>query len=123
MSVAGRIRAGIRRAFIGLSLLLALGLLAFGPRTASQLPDDRVVVVYWEKWVGFEGAAMRDLVRLFNQTTGRRKGIHVEYVPTTGIDLKTLIATAGGDPPDLAGLWQRNLHSFAASGALSPLDD
>ena len=104
-------------------LLAAVGVVVFGPRTANKTPDGRVVVTYWEKWTGFEGEAMRQLVHYFNATEGQRLGIHVEYVPTTGIDLKTMIAITGGDPPDLAGLWQRNLCSFAEGAALESLDE
>jgi hypothetical protein len=46
---------------------------------------------------------MRDLVSQYNETEGRRAGVYVNYVTTTSIDRQTLIATSGGDPPDLAG--------------------
>ncbi len=101
----------------------AVGLILFGPRAASSVPANRTVVVYWEKWTDFEGRAMRDLVAHYNETEGRRAGTYVDYTTTTGIDLKTLIATSGGDPIDLAGLWQRNVVSFAASDASEALDE
>jgi ABC-type glycerol-3-phosphate transport system substrate-binding protein len=80
------------------------------------------VVTYWEKWTDFEGAAMRDLVAYFNDTVGAEKGIYVDYVVTTQIHFKTPIAIAGGDPPDLVGLWLYNVSSFASRGALEELD-
>jgi ABC-type glycerol-3-phosphate transport system substrate-binding protein len=39
------------------------------------------------------------------------------------VDRKTIVATAGGDPPDVAGIWVANLFSFADRNALTPLDD
>ncbi|MEK7764834.1 MAG: ABC transporter substrate-binding protein, partial [bacterium] len=49
--------------------------------------------------------------------------INVTYVTTSEITQKTLIATAGGDPPDLAGLFDADVVSFADKNALLPLDD
>ena len=36
---------------------------------------------------------------------------------------KVLLATAGGNPPDIAGLWDGDVVPFAEQGALTPLDD
>jgi len=109
---------------VGAAMVLpALGLVAFGPRTSREVPQDRVVVTYWEKWTDFEGEAMRRLCALFNETVGAEKGIYVDYVVTTQIELKTLVAAAGGDPPDLAGLWPDRVPSFASKGALQALDE
>lgn len=110
-----------RHAGWGLLAVLCIGLLVWGPRSARPVPPGRTVVTYWEKWTDFEGAAMRALVAHFNETVGAQKGIFVDYSTVTGVDLKTAIAVTGGDPPDLAGLWQRNFYGFAASGALEPL--
>ena len=37
----------------------ALSLLAFGPRGSEAIPQNRVVVEYWEKWTGSEEQQMR----------------------------------------------------------------
>lgn len=107
------------------ALLVASGLLivAFGPRGAGQVPPDRVVITYWEKWTGNEGRQMRQIVDWFNDTVGREKGIYVQFLSITQVDRKTLTATAAGVPPDVAGLWQRETVQFARRGALMPLDD
>jgi multiple sugar transport system substrate-binding protein len=111
------------RVLVGVLLITpALWLLAYGPRASRPAPPQRVVVTYWEKWTDFEGEAMRRLTDVFNRTLGAEKGIFVDYVTTTQIDLKTLVATAGGDPPDIAGLWPQNISSYAAKNALQPLD-
>src|SRR6476659_5231606 len=80
---------------------------------------ERVRVVYWEKWTGFEKDAMQAVVDDFNRS---QDGIFVEYVSVSDIRAKTLIATAGGDPPDLAGLQDEWVDDFADKNALHPLD-
>lgn len=86
---------------------------------AAPTPE-RINVSYWEKWVGPEEAATRAAVDAFNRSQNR---YYVEYFVQSPIDRKTLVATAGGDPPDVAGLWIQNIASFADAGALTPLDD
>lgn len=97
--------------------LWAILALAVGCRGAA---DGRTHLVYWEKWTGAEAEAMQHVVDQFNQSQPR---IVVEYLSMTDVDRKTLVATAGGDPPDVAGLWLANLYSFADRDALLPVDD
>jgi multiple sugar transport system substrate-binding protein len=104
-------------------ILPAAYLIAFGPKTNESVPKDRLVIDYWEKWTGREAAAMQQIVDDFNSSVGKDKGIYVRYLSTSGIDQKTLIATAGGVPPDVVGLFDPNLIQFGAAGALEPLDD
>jgi len=101
----------------------ALGLLAFGPRGLHTVPRDRTVIRYWEKWTGVEGDTMQRIVDEFNATVGRRQGIWVEYCPISNVDQRMLIATAGGDPPDVAGLYDHIVAQYADQGALMPLDE
>jgi ABC-type glycerol-3-phosphate transport system substrate-binding protein len=82
--------------------------------------DGKVHVSYWEKWTGAEGAAMQKVVDQFNRLQDK---IVVEYLGISDVDRKTLIATAGGDPPDVAGIWLQNVYTFADLNALLPLDD
>jgi multiple sugar transport system substrate-binding protein len=103
--------------------LLAAGLLLFGPRANMNRPKDRVVVSYWEKWTGNEAEQMKQIVRDFNETVGKEKGIYVEYLSMSNVNQKTLVATAAGVPPDIAGLWDTQVAQFAAIDALEPLDD
>jgi ABC-type glycerol-3-phosphate transport system substrate-binding protein len=90
---------------------------AFG---CSPRGDGKVHITYWEKWGGREGAAMQTVVDQFNASQDR---IVVEYLPVAQVDRKVIVATAGGDPPDVAGLWANNLYSFIDRNALLPLDD
>ena len=82
--------------------------------------DGKVHVAYWEKWTGAEGEAMQKVVDQFNR---RQDKIVVEYLGISDVARKTLIATAGGDPPDVAGIWLANVYTFADLNALIPLDD
>lgn len=106
-------------------VLCALGILVFGPRANQSIPADRrgdVVVEYWEKWVGPESAAMQQIVDDFNNTVGRQKHIYVRYVSTSEVQYKTLLAIAGGVPPDVAGLWHDVVVQYGSLGALEPLE-
>lgn len=87
----------------------------------SQGPsDDRVHITYWEKWTGAEAAAMQQTVDAFNAS---QEKIFVEFLSVGGgIDRKVLLATAGGDPPDIAGVWAHQIASWADRNALMPLD-
>ncbi len=88
----------------------------------DQRPDaqKRVRITYWEKWSGFEGQAIQDAVNAFNRTQDK---IYVELIVQGDITQKTKIATAGGDPPDLAGLYSVDVPVFASQNALVPLDE
>jgi multiple sugar transport system substrate-binding protein len=79
-----------------------------------------VHVVYWEKWNGFEAQAMQAVIDKFNAS---HEGIIVDYYATSVPDRKTIVATAGGDPPDIAGLNAQNIATFADAEALQPLDN
>ncbi len=114
---------GLRYLMALLLIVPAVLLLAVGPRAGGALPSDRVIVDYWEKWTGEEEALLRQIVDLFNNTLGKEKGIYVRCLSTSSVNQKTLISTAAGVPPDIAGLWDTNVAQFAALDALEPLDD
>jgi ABC-type glycerol-3-phosphate transport system substrate-binding protein len=86
-------------------------------------PDEhpgRVQIAYWEKWTGFEGDAMRATVNAFNESQDK---IWCDLLTISQVDQKMLLATAGKNPPDVAGLWTFNLNVFADNGSIIPLDD
>ena len=101
---------------LALSCLVVCAALCSG---CEKAPDARVHITYWEKWTGAEGEAMQTVVDAFNRSQDR---IEVEYLAVSRGDQKTLMATAGGDPPDVAGLQFHNIYSFADNAALTPLD-
>ncbi len=101
---------------VRISRLIACSLVVVG---CQKKTDDKVHITYWEKWTGVEGEAMQATVDAFNRSQDR---IEVEYLAVSSADRKTLVATAGGDPPDVAGLYTYNIYSFADDAALTPLD-
>lgn len=80
--------------------------------------DGRTRIVYWEKWTGAEAIAMQQVVDRFNNS---QDSIFVEYLAVSQIDRKTIVATAGGDPPDVAGLWPQQIATFADNKALTSM--
>jgi len=108
----------------------ALWLLLFGTkpgtyayRDGTLVPGDFTVVTYWEKWTKEEAEAMQAVCDRFNETVGRDKKIFVHFVSVSQVDQKTLIATAGGNPPDIAGIWGAQMGTFSAYNALTPLHE
>lgn len=94
--------------------------LAGHPLAADEdLRAGRVVVKYWEKWTGFEADAMKQVVDDFNASQDR---IFVDYNSVSQIDRRLMLATAGGVPPDIAGIWAAQLPAYAENNALTPLD-
>ncbi|MDX2175831.1 MAG: ABC transporter substrate-binding protein [Candidatus Sumerlaeia bacterium] len=109
-----------RREFTRLALAaLALPTVACVGRQEERRPDGRLVIHYWEKWEDFEKEAMGAVVDAYNASQDR---VFVNYLSTGQIDQKLLLATAGGNPPDVAGLWAWRLYTYAEMGALEPLD-
>jgi multiple sugar transport system substrate-binding protein len=122
VSVSSRLVRSLKAIVLALLIIPALAILLFGPSAGEALPPDRVVVDYWEKWTSDEGAQMKQIVDDFNDTVGKDKHIYVRYVSISAINQKTLIATAAGVPPDVAGLWDVNMVQFASLDALEPLE-
>lgn len=81
--------------------------------------DNKIHVVYWEKWTGFEEEAIRTVVDEYNRSQGR---IHVDLLTIGGIQNKLLLAVAGGAPPDVSGIWSYLVPQYADARALMPLD-
>lgn len=105
----------------GGALVAALWALVGSEQAASrQAGSHKVVVTYWEKWTGDEMNAMKRVVDGFNASQDR---IEVRYLSISGIAEKTLLATSGGNPPDVAGLWSDQVVQFADEGALTSLDE
>jgi ABC-type glycerol-3-phosphate transport system substrate-binding protein len=100
----------------------AVAIVIFGPRPHASSARERVHVLYWEKWTGLEAQQAQEVVDAFNNTVGKEKGIWVDMTSMSQIDRKTLISTAAGVPPDIAGLWDGQVLQFASMNALEPLD-
>lgn len=109
-----------RRAAIGAMVAAGVGFAAFGPRGRREATGGRVVLDYWEKWTGHEGAAMQKVVDAFNASQSR---LFVRYLVTGTIHQKALIAISGGNPPDIIGMYAFNVPSYADANAVLPLDE
>ncbi len=100
---------------------LVIGIFASGLLTGrSSPPDGKIHISYWEKWSGAEENAMQQVVDQFNHSQDQ---IVVDFLSVGDIGRKTIMATAGGDPPDIAGVSTSAICSFANRNALTPLDD
>src|SRR5687768_12396408 len=113
------------------SALCALALMC-GACSESQSTKDGDVrrIVYWEKWTDFEGEAMARVVDGFNAKQRERakveagyRPIQVEMVVISAIEQKLLIASAGGNPPDMAGIYSYMTAGYADKGALTDLTE
>ncbi|MCW3052143.1 MAG: carbohydrate transporter substrate-binding protein family [Chthonomonadales bacterium] len=103
---------------MGLGILLTI---AASERVTNHTPPPGPVhIAYWEKWTGFEGDAMQAVVNAFNK---KQNKIYVDLLTVSGIENKTLLAVAGGDPPDVAGLFGPNMAQYADDNAIMRLDD
>jgi multiple sugar transport system substrate-binding protein len=111
------VRALVR--LLALSVLL-VALPAGAKARGDRTDDGRIRLEYWDKWSGFEMDAMRAVVDDFNASQRR---IFVDFVSVSGISQKTLIAVAGGHPPDIAGVWATDVIDYADKGAALALDD
>lgn len=103
--------------------IIAAGLVAFfGSEHAANRSDrtDRVVVTYWEKWTTEEAAAMQKIVDKFNASQDH---VFVRYLSISNIAEKTLLATAGGNPPDVSGMWCDQVVQYADANALTDITD
>jgi ABC-type glycerol-3-phosphate transport system substrate-binding protein len=111
--------SGLATILVIVTLLVALLSEAF---VAQPTYKGVTHVTYWEKWTNFERDAMKVVVDKYNATEGAKKHIFVDFMPVSGIEDKTMIATSGGVPPDVSGLTTVDVAAFADNGALLPLD-
>ena len=108
-----------RRVALGTLGASAAGVLLFGPRPRGQRAGSGATLNYWEKWVGHEADAMRAIGSDFN---AENPELDVRRLSVESVDQKARIAIAGGDPPDVLGVWVHNLAEYAESDAVLPLD-
>lgn len=110
---------------VAFSLVLgavALGAIVWASETVVRRTPikNRTTVVYWEKWTSGEGEAMRKIVDWYNRSQDK---IFVRYLSISNVDRKTLLAASGGNPPDVAGIWDNQVALFADAGALQDLSE
>lgn len=112
----------LARAVAGLAGLAILAFAVWAGETVvkERKTDGRVTVIYWEKWTGDEGKALRRVVDKFNAEQDK---IFVKVLTISNVNDKTLLATSGGNPPDIAGLWDNNIAQFADAQAAMDLTE
>ena len=106
--------------FVSVIVAMIAALLVGETSVSRQARADRVTVIYWEKWTGDEGEQMRKIVTAFNESQDK---VFVQYLSISGVDQKTMLATAGNNPPDVAGIWQDQICQFSDAGALTDMTD
>ena len=102
-------------------VLTVLGAFVVSEQVVRPKHDDgKIHVTYWEKWTGIEFDAIKKVVDEFNRSQDK---IHVDLLSVSGIHNKTLMATAAGVPPDVAGLFGPNVAQYFHDRAVIPLDE
>jgi multiple sugar transport system substrate-binding protein len=104
------------------SRIFVLLLASFAQLLAScsrQDSDRTVEVTLWTTWAGFEKEAFDSIVEDFNDSQG---DVSVRCLNVSQLEQKLLLATAGGNPPDLAALPYGAIPVYAENNALVPLD-
>lgn len=102
-------------AFAALSLLLA----GCERIQKDRTEDGRQIVTFWTPWAGIERKGLEEVVAGFNDSQDR---ILVRVLNITDVPTKLMLATAGGNPPDLAIMINQLVASYADNNALTPLD-
>lgn len=110
------IKTGLTLGVMGVAIAVAF---AMSEKVVGrQAGTGRITIVYWEKWTGAEGEEMRKVVDAFNAS---QEKIFVKYLSISGVDTKTMLATSGGNPPDVAGIWLDQVCQFSDAEALTDL--
>ncbi|MFI4861775.1 MAG: extracellular solute-binding protein [Phycisphaerales bacterium JB063] len=115
-SVLRGIGAGGAGLALGAAPLLTAGCTE---RPDRYTPDGRLILSYWEKWTGSEGDAAQAVVDAYNASQDR---VFVKRTTISDMQNKLMLATAGGNPPDIAGTWSWVVIPYAEKNALTPLD-
>jgi multiple sugar transport system substrate-binding protein len=113
----------VRWVVLSIFVLAGAWLVLAGPAPREIHKPGYTIIRYWEKWTGEEAEKMKVHVKNFNDGIGEQKKIYVQYLSMTNVDQKTLISTAGGVPPEVAGLWQGQVGQWGAMRAVTPLTE
>ena len=115
----------IAGAIAALLLLLWVFIPTPAPRalaSAAKTGHKRIPVYYWHMWAAQWRPVMTHVVDEFNASQDKYEVIPLQVpVPPEG-DQKFLLATAGGDPPDVMAQWTPAISAWAQAGSLRPLD-
>ncbi|MDQ8202278.1 ABC transporter substrate-binding protein [Pelagicoccus sp. SDUM812003] len=111
--------------FRGLKTPLLLFACALAPLVACSridketTEDGRVIVTLWTSWTGTERAGIDAVVDDFNTS---QDSLFIRCLNITDPNTKIMLATAGGNPPDIAIMSNQYIPAYAENNALTPLD-
>lgn len=102
-------------------LIVSFSLLLAGcARVGKEYTDDgRLIVTLWTSWAGTERAGIDAVINDYNTSQDK---IFVRSLNVTDPQTKIMLATAGGNPPDLAIMSNQFIAAYAENNALTPLD-
>lgn len=94
------------------------------PRVQAAVPagHKRIPVYYWHMWAAQWRPVMTHVVDEFNASQDKYEVIPLQVPTPPEGDQKFLLATAGGDPPDVMAQWTPAISAWAQAGSLRPLD-
>lgn len=111
------------------ALMLTSALTACGTPSASggasasggkNAAGSKKELVMWGSWSGDQVGQLQQQLKSYNDSQNE---VTVKYAVQDSMEEKLLTAIAGGELPDVV-LWDRyNTDSYAAKGALEPIDD
>ncbi len=103
-----------------LTLALLLSLLASCARIDKDTTEDgRTIVTLWTSWAGTERAGIDSVIADYNASQDK---IFVRSLNITDPQTKIMLATAGGNPPDIAIMNNQFIAPYVENNALTPLD-
>ncbi|MBK1880663.1 extracellular solute-binding protein [Pelagicoccus mobilis] len=103
-----------------LTIAIAATLLTSCSRIQNDRTEDgRTIVTLWTSWAGTEREGIDSVVADFNASQG---AIYVRSLNITDPQTKIMLATAGGNPPDIAIMNNQFIAPYAENNALTPLD-
>ena len=108
---------------LALALLAACLLGLLGPACSriekDRTADGRAIVTLWTSWAGIERKAIDEIIADYNAS---QNNVFVRSLNITDPQTKIMLATAGGNPPDLAIMNNQFIAGYAENNALTPLD-
>jgi len=109
----------MKRIIISLLLVLTLSGLAFLPSSAKE----PIVIEYWS-YQALDKAAWPVAEDMIKKYEKENPGIKIKVLPVDWGEIvtKTLLATVGGTPPDLAEMWSMQIPGWVEQGLLTNLD-
>jgi len=102
------------------AIVLVLVVFLNGSTTPRKYPE-RKLVVFWHRWQGDWEKQVQKIVDAFNESQTEYEVVAVS-IPGGGADAKFILATIGGDPPDLMSMGSGAVPNMAANHFLTPLE-